>query len=185
MADNQAVDEEEKEDWAKSRSKAILRAGILAGEITPEMQPLAVFKMNPGEHGKWTYPNWRSNLRTLRLAIGRDRNRMTRDAISYGHDLAIVKSLRSPDAKTPWHRSPAYPLLKQDVDEGKHKTMKPMLLRESRPEYSAFDLTVFRKHLYQEIDSRPKREIRYEKKKHAWKYPELHPARLDEGDQDA
>ena len=36
------------------------------------------------------------------------------------------------------------------------------------------NLDVFRKHIYQEVDSRPKRAIRFEKKKATFKYPELH-----------
>jgi len=36
-----------------------------------------------------------------------------------------------------------------------------------------FELEKFGKHIYQEIDSRPKREMRFQKKKKAWLYPEL------------
>jgi hypothetical protein len=102
---------------------------------------------------------------------------MQRDAISYGHDLAIVKEMRTknPPTRPAWHKSAASILLKQDVDAELHKEMKPKELHKSRAEYrDVFDLKTFRKHLYQEIDSRPKREIRFEKKKKAWLYPELH-----------
>ena len=143
--------------------------------ITPEMSPRAVFDLHPEEHSKWNYKNSSSNLRTLRAAIDRDRGRMQRDAIAYGHDLESVKALRAPTDKTPWHRSPAFRLLKQDMDDGKHKQMKPKDLYESQPEYHTnFTLEEFRKHIYQEIDSRPKRDIRFERKKKAWLYPELH-----------
>lgn len=165
----------EQEAWEKSESKRLLRTELLSGAITDDMPPRAVFDMHPEVHGKWNYSNWTGNLRSLRNAIKRDRNRMQRDAIAYGHDLAIVKEKRPADAPTPWHRSPARALLKKDVDDGVHLTMTPKEMRDNtRDEYKAYDLSVFRKHIYQEVDSRPKRAIRFEKKKQAWKYPELH-----------
>jgi hypothetical protein len=162
------------EAWEKSESKALLRSGLLSGEITPAMKPLEIHRLHPEAHGKWRYPNWSNNLRNLRVAVERDTSRMQRDAISYGHDLAMVKSSREAGAKPVWHRSSAPALLKKDVDDGKHKQLKPAALYASRPEYQVFDLSVFRKHIYQEADSRPKREYRFEKKKKGWKYPELH-----------
>jgi len=168
------ADNEEDEDWANSKAKSILRTGILSGEITAEMKPKEVFDLNPAEHGKWNYQNWSNNLRALRQAIERDRERMQRDCISYGHDLAIIKSMRDKNKPTPWHRSEASPLLKQDVKDGKHKQQKPEELHKSRPEYQAFGLSEFRNHIYQEKDAEPKRAIRFEKKKTRWRYPELH-----------
>lgn len=44
----------------------------------------------------------------------------------------------------------------------------------SRPEYQAFSLFRFRKHIYQEIDARPKRAARFERKKKKWRYPKHH-----------
>ena len=163
------------EKWADSKSKALLRSELLSGIITPDMEPQAAFDLHPEEHSKWNYNNWTSNLQTLWAAINRDRGRMQQDAVSYGHDLAIVKSMRKPTDRIPWHRSPAFWLLKQDVDEGKHKDMKPKELYMTRPEYhTAFTLEEFRKHIYQEVNSRPKQKIRFECKKKAWLYPELH-----------
>ena len=167
-------EEEEEEGWANSKSKAILRGGILSGEITPDMKPRAVFNLNPEEHGKWNYRNWSSSLSRLRKAVAKDQDRMLKDCIAYGHDLAWVKSNRT-DSKIPWHRSEAHQLLKKDVDDDKDVGVTPSKLYALREEYyNAFDLNCFRKHLYQERDSRPKRAIRFEKKKSAWKYPEVH-----------
>lgn len=173
-------DNSSEEAWASSKSKAILREGLILETITPKMQPKETFDANE-EHRKWiianksTYQNWSNNLRNLWHAIARDKGRMQRNCIAHGHDQAIVKSLRGTDEKVPWHRSPAFRLLKTDIKNKEHETKDPQELYESRPEYyDAFDLTEFRKHLYQEIDSEPKRAARFEKKKKAWKCPELH-----------
>jgi hypothetical protein len=163
----------EVETWGNSASKALLRAGIISGEIPADRLPKAVFNMNPEVHGKWKYINWANNLRTLRNAIQRDRSRMQRDAIAYGQTLQIVRARFAPTTPL-WHLSDCPTLLAKDVDEGKHKQMKPKDLHKSRPQYMVFSLQVFRKHIYQEVDCRPKRVIRFEKKKKGWLYPELH-----------
>jgi hypothetical protein len=160
--------------WEESKAKAFLRAEIISGAIRPDMKPKAVFNMHPEEYGKWRYVNWSSNLTTLRKAIARDRDRMQKDAISYGKTVQIVREKYPRSTQTVWHLSPAARLLKQDVDDGKNAAMKPKELYESRPEYQTFSLAVFRKHIYQEVDSRPKHAIRFEKKKKKWLYPELH-----------
>jgi hypothetical protein len=165
-----------KESWPNSESKALLRSGILSGLITPTMLPKQVYNMNPEVHKAWKYTNWCANLRSLQKAVGRDRGRMLDDVKSFAKDLAIVRQAQlSNPPKKPWHLSDACRLLKDDVSEGRDKTVKPMELYYSRPEYHEhFSLEVFRKHIYQERDSRPKRAFRFEKKKKRWNYPELH-----------
>jgi hypothetical protein len=160
--------------WAKSKSKALLRAGLLTGEITADMAPKDVFSIHPEENGKWKYSNWSGNLRTLSKAIVRDKGRMKDDVTSFANDFAIVQGMRGANDKAVWHRSAAPKLLAKDVDEGKHLQMTPMELYDTRDEYKLFSLHVFRKHIYQEVDKRPKRAIRFEKKKKTWLYPELH-----------
>lgn len=168
-------DKEVKETWANSKSKALLRTGILSGQIKDTMMPKQVFDMHPEEHGKWKYSNWSNNLRTLRNAVNRDKGRMLTDLKSYSADIAIIKSKRKPEDKIPWHRSEAAKHIKEDVDNGLHEELKPMDLFLTRESYCGFfGLDEFRRHLYQEIDSRPKRAIRYEKKKKSWLYPEIH-----------
>lgn len=169
--------DDEKEAWALSKSKAMLRMGLLNGSITSNMGPKQIYEMDL-EHSKWGYTNWCNNLRNLRAAIERDRGRMARDCIAYGHDFAIVKEYQATNprrqAKPKWRGSEAERLLKIDVDNGKHLEMKPFFLHQTNEAYQMFDLAVFGKHIYQEIDRRPKQAIRFEKKKRGWKYPELH-----------
>lgn len=161
-----------KEKWEKSRSKALLRSGFLLHEYNAETNPKYVYNSDP-EHKKWKYSNWVKNFDTLMRAIDRDRTRMQNDVIAYGHDLALVKEERANNQNLPWHLSDAFRLLKQDVKDGLHEAMKPAELYATRQEYSDFPLDVFRKHIYQEVDSIPKREIRFQRKKKHLVYPEL------------
>ena len=170
-------EEEETEEWRNSRSKALLRTELLSGQITSEMKPLQIYNRNPEIHGagNWTYTNWANNLRTLRKGIERDRNRMLEDVRAYAEDLDTLDSIgRGHKHHTPFFKTPAYKLLKEDIDKEQHLEKKPSQLHQTREEYKPMELTKFRKHIYQEKDSRAKREIRFEKKKKAWKYPELH-----------
>lgn len=163
------------EKWGRSQSKAILRRGIINGVIKTDMTPEQVFALNPAEHGKWPWNNWKSNLKNLRDAIGQDRGRMAEDARAYGHDKAIIIQNRVGES-VPWHKSACVKFLKKDVDAGKPWEMQPWELWQTRVEYQAYSLICFRNHIYQEIDSRPKRAFRFERKKKGWKYPELHEA---------
>lgn len=178
--------------WAKSASKAVLRSGILTGRIKPTMKPKEVWNMDLEVHApyKKNYSNWSKNLRSLQAAIGRDRDRMLNDVAAYGNDIGIINTIRSSQHnKIPWHRSEASCLLKQDMEEGLDKEKKPKDLYKSRPEYfDHFSLEEFRKHIYQRRYSEGKREIRNEKKKKKWKYPELHHTvelRINELDHDS
>jgi len=160
-----------KEKFEQSASKALIRADILRRKITEDTDPVIVYNSNV-EHQKWKYDNWKACLNRLIASVNRDRDRMLQDVIAYGHDLAIVKVER-PLIEV-WHRSAAYQLLKKDVDDELYKILTPKQMWLKRPEYQAFALDVFRKHIYQEVDSRKKRAIRFEKKKKSWMYPELH-----------
>jgi len=53
-----------------------------------------------------------------------------------------------------WCGSEAERLLKADIDDGNLTGIKPKDLHQSRPEYQAFPLKVFRDHIAQETRSR-------------------------------
>ena len=171
-------DEEEDESWANSESKSLLRRQLLTGEITEKMKPLQIFNMRLDVHGVWKskYTNWATNLRTLRKAIAKDQERMKDDSRMYAHDLALLDSLgKGHKHNPPFFESDTYRLIKEDVGNEEHLKMKPSALYKTRKVYEqTMDLTKFRKKIYQVKDQEPKRDIRFQKKKKVWKYPELH-----------
>jgi hypothetical protein len=155
------------EKWKDSEAKQLLREDIISGVVPASMAAKDVYDMRP-EYKKWSYQNFPTNLRHLRKAIGDSYERMLADCEAYGHDRALLVKLRAgknPRGDIPWHKSEAKKLLKQDIDDGKHRQMKPESLHGTREEYQAFPLTTFRNHIYQEIDSRAKRAHRFAKKK--------------------
>jgi hypothetical protein len=96
------------------------------------------------------------------------------DKAAFLHDEAL--NLRANNKPYPrWGGTVAEDLLKTDIDEGKHETMKPRELQATRPEYSLYPLKVFRDHVQQELRARCERsywlarhqeETKQEKKKH-------------------
>jgi hypothetical protein len=75
------------------------------------------------------------------------------DQRSVLHDEAL--NLRANNKPYPrWGGTVAEDLLKIDIDEGKHETMKPRELQATRPEYSLYPLKVFRDHVQQERRAR-------------------------------
>jgi hypothetical protein len=130
------------------------------------MQANDVYAMRPDKYEKWPFKGFQRNLKNLREVIAKSYARMQTDCEAYGHDRALLKTLQVADPHNiPWHKSEAKQFLKLDIDDGKHLQMKPAKLHLTRMAYRKFDLKVFRKHIYQEVDSRAKRAVRFAKKK--------------------
>ena len=64
------------------------------------------------------------------------------------HDMNLYQLAK--DIEGEWHGSEAEQLLRDDVEEGRHKEKKPRELYLTRPQYQQFDINIFRKHIYQE-----------------------------------
>ena len=154
------------EQWKDSEAKRLLRKDIISGAVTASMKAKDVYKMRL-EYQTWKYTNFRNNLKSLHNVIAASYARMQTDCKAYGHDRALLKSMADVQTQPniPWHESAARKLLKQDVDASKHLQMRPMELHTTRPEFMAFALKVFRKHIYQEIENQAKRLSRFAKKK--------------------
>ena len=94
---------------------------------------------------------------------------MLEDCEWYGHDAAVLIDHRKkfPLESVPWHLTECPRLLEQDITDGQHNKMIPSMLHYSRPEYLAFDIDVFRGHLYQIIKQRERvgSNIKFGKKK--------------------
>jgi hypothetical protein len=155
-----------KQKWATSEAKRLLRDAIIAGTVKRGDAAEQVHKSN-SEYTKWPIKNFKTNMNNLFDAIALDYKRMTEDCISYGKDLEIIMEYRrhNPLPQIPWHKSEAKTLLEKDMNNKKHIDMKPQELYESRPEYRAFSLGVFRGHIYQQQKKELNKDSRFQKKK--------------------
>lgn len=160
-----AKNPKKKPNWAESEAKKILKQDIITLEVTDQSDPAEVYKMHP-EYSEFEYQNFRTNMSNLIEKILSEFERMRTDCEYFGHDLALLAVYRedNPLPRTPWHKSEAKPLLDKDMEEGKHLTMKPKELFQTRIQYREFSLEEFRKRIHQEKLSKEKEERRTLKK---------------------
>jgi hypothetical protein len=175
-ATEDAVEQEEEEDatiaadekWIHSAAKKALRTDIILGKVNANSNPKDVYEMRQSYKG-FPFGNFKTNLQSLLQAIAKDIARMQHDCEAYGHDLAVVRDIRSEEEPgsrpLSWHLSEARVFLKEDMAAGKHKHLKPKDLWLSRPEYQVFDLEPFRKAIHAAEDKKAKLLFRMEKKK--------------------
>ena len=142
-------------------AKALLVADIQGGTIAPTMNPKAVYNMRV-EYRQVEYCKFRTNLNGLRKSLKAVNERAMVDQAAVVHDQQQqlmhqnISHLAATSSATchRWDASEAQHLLKLDVTDEKHLTMRPKELRMTRDEYRAFPLDVFRKHIHQEVRSR-------------------------------
>lgn len=166
---NKKKNKKHEEKWATSEAKRLLRNSIIAGIVKRGDDVVEVHKSNP-EYQKWAIANFKTNMKNLIEVIALDYKRMAEDCRGYGHDLELLREYRKNNPTiqedvTPWHKSMAKKLLEDDMNNKKHLEMQPIELYQTRLEYRAFPLTVFRNHIYQEKKKRANKGSRYAKKK--------------------
>jgi hypothetical protein len=153
--------------WIHSAAKKSLRTDIILGKVTATMNAKDVYEMRQS-YKAFPFVNFKNNLQSLLDAVAKDIARMQHDCEAYGHDLGVVKALRSDEEAgsrpLSWHLSDARKLLKVDMAAGRHKQLKPQALWLSRPEYQLYQLEIFRKAIHSADDKKAKLVFRMEKK---------------------
>jgi hypothetical protein len=157
--------------WLNSEAKAILREGIVSGNIADTMEAKEVYGLCP-LFKEYNFDRFKHNLKTLREAVAKDYDRMAEDMEAFSHDVALVKILSEKDGPQPlpypkWHQHEARHLLEKDVANGLHLSLEPREIYQldDRNPYRDFPLDVFRNHIYQEIDKKASQKSRFAKKK--------------------
>jgi hypothetical protein len=164
----EAKDDSPNDKWIHSLAKKSLRTDIILGKVTVNCIPEVVYAMHDS-YKRFPFENFKINLQSLIAAVAKDIARMQHDCEAYGHDLGVVKALRSDEEPgsrpLSWHLSDARTLLKVDMAAGKHKLFKTQDLWLDRAEYQVFELEVFRKAIHSAVDKKEKLAFRMEKKK--------------------
>ena len=145
------------DDWAKSKTKAILESMIIKGEIPEEDWPPASVYELKDEFKKTHYKRqFVSGLRRLRKEIKMRKLRVNFDRQAIDHDRRLYPAAAITQQDFPqWPGSEAQQLMKQDVNNEVYWNITPKQLYDSRPEYYRnFELIQIREHLYQEVRSR-------------------------------
>ena len=80
--------------WIHSLAKKTLRTNIILGKVSANSSPNEVYTMH-NSYKRFPFDNFKTNLESLILAVSKDIARMQHDCETYGHDLEVVKALRS------------------------------------------------------------------------------------------
>jgi hypothetical protein len=164
-------------------AKPLAHEDYIAGKITDDMDLEIVHKMRD-EFEAVDLRRFKDNLGRLIKRIKKDQARADIEHAGYVHDMKIYKLAKDIDGE--WHGSKAERLLKEDVENGRHKTCKPRELRLSHRAYQEFDLDTFRKHIWQETRSKVETGYWLVKKRKSQKKKEakLHGRKYKEDDND-
>jgi hypothetical protein len=101
---------------------------------------------------KVPYEQFRDRLNYLRKTLAQKMDGIAWQVAALHHDRLITpKPTHNHRGEPVFYLTEAAALLMLDVEEGKHKTMTPSQLRESRTEYTQFDLAYFDRRLRQAI----------------------------------
>jgi len=150
-----STQQEEPAPWKHSNAKKLLAQDILDGK-TNGKSPKEVYSMHP-EYKLYNYTNFSTNLRNLKESLLELSKRAAVDEAAFRHDESLGGLKQNSKPYPRWGGQPVQVLLKKDIDEGKHQTMTPEALRNSRQEYLLFPKKIFRDHIYQELRERRER----------------------------
>lgn len=149
--------DEEDIEWKKSKAKKLLFVDLSDGTIpldAKDMPPQTVYLQRP-EFSEIQYERFRTNLNDMRKNIRAKKTHAASDSVALAHDRAIhPKKPLNHRGEPRWEGSEAERLLKVDIDNGMNEGQTPSELWKSREEYQYYPLTVFRKHVHQEVKLR-------------------------------
>ena len=131
--------------WFKA--KRLLHEDYLNDFVQDDTSINEVYHLR-SEYEACEFKKFKTNYTNLMKRIKKDEDRAVRDLVAYFHDIKLYEIAKYDD--TQWHGSAAESFLKEDIQKGLIKEMKPKILYETREEYKKFELKVFRKHIYQE-----------------------------------
>lgn len=158
-------------NWHTSEAKKLLENDLISGKIplhngNDGMEPKDVYLQRP-EFAEFSYEYFRDRLRAIRNQISEKKSLASTDSIALSNDQRIhPRSTHNSRGEPRWEGSIAEQLLKSDVSKGRHTTMRPQDLYQSRPEYyNNYPLSVLRKHIDQEVRRQKTRTMREEKNK--------------------
>jgi len=161
VEEEEEEEEEVDEEWQHCYARELLVRDLLSGAIpidSESMKPSDAYLQRPEYvESDPEYRLFSSRLRALRKQLTERHDLAAADSAALAHDRQIhPKKTHNYRGEPRWEGSEAERLLREDMDEGKHETMKPMKLYQSRPEYKqhCFTVDVFRGHIHQEVRHR-------------------------------
>jgi hypothetical protein len=145
--------------WRNSKAKKLLEEDLKRGRIPlgdHDMKAEVVYFQRP-EFSEFEYERFRDRLGDLRAAMIDKVDCAASDSAALAHDRRAnchPKPTHNHRGELCWEGGEAERLLHLDMDDDKHKRMKPEMLHITRAQYRHYPLTVFRLHIDQEVRAR-------------------------------
>jgi hypothetical protein len=146
------------EPWRNSKAKRLLYKDIVKGIVSEDAIPYEVYGMRD-EYQVYKYENFVTNLKNLLRLVDKKQAFADSDEAAFNHDLAFRTFAKG------WSGSEAQKYLQEDISEGKHLTMKPKELHQTRAEYQEYSEKKFRDFIYKERDKKKQKTYWLAKKK--------------------
>jgi hypothetical protein len=141
----------ETQAWAQSDAKKLLSEDIMNGTVDGMgWRDVVQTRRKYMQSSRRLFAN---RLKNLRKQIDTAKGIAVDEEAALAHDRALFPIPSHNYRGEPrWDGSEAQRLLKHDIANGVHATMKPVDFQQTRPEYrDGYPLAVFRGHIYQEI----------------------------------
>jgi hypothetical protein len=140
--------------WKESEAKQHLRDAILAGDVTSDSIWHEVYDSNP-LYQQYPRKNFRINLKNLIKALDKLETRAENDDLAFLYERIIHPRPPVTVKGYPfWDTSPASTFLRDDIKHDVHLTMSTDEFWQWREAYQQFPREIFKKHIFQEINSR-------------------------------
>ena len=144
-------------DWKKSDARTLVLRDLIEGVLPLSEADCSAAEAweiyrHSFEFARVPFAQFEERLRDHRRQISDKHIQAASDAQALAHDRALFpRSLNNQKGELVFDLHPAKLLLRVDVLEGKHLTMKPSELQQSKPAYMVFDKTIFKFRIYQEV----------------------------------
>ena len=143
-------------DWRNSAEQKRLRQELLSGLIPDDMDADKVWERRKGYLAVSGKRHFKDCLERLRKLVKEQKECHEFDTMAFYHDRTIYpeQEFEVERNQPRWAGSVQQQLLQHDIDNDLHHEMTPKELWETDDLYQQFSLTVFRKHIYQELKCR-------------------------------
>ena len=136
--------------WGKSEAKETVRKLLLSDDHWMNVDERELYRMSESFQDYLEH-RFVTNVKNLKRSIKAEKDRNAFEEAALLQDRQKIPKKET----TYWNylrydTSEAKQLLRKDVRNKKHTTMKPAILHQTNEAYKQFPLRVFRKHIYQE-----------------------------------
>lgn len=144
-------------DWKKSEAKAVLVKDLMDEVLPLEENEVSAKEawtscyINLREFANVEFEQFKRQLAAHRKQIKAKKQAANTQESAFQHDRQLYPERHAySNGRRIFRMSPAQSLLEDDIKNKRHRGMKPSAFRATRPEFTEWELDIFRQRIYQE-----------------------------------